>query len=162
MKSSLFKGDITMPIFISIVMLLLALPLFSGNSSGTTKTTNRNFETQERMPMIRGDESVDPNMPMFPKSDFIAVDKQPVPIKEIQPVYPDLAKRKIIEGTVWVKVLVDQKGNVKKAVVMKSDSEFLNKSALRAAKEWTFIPALLSGEPVEIWAAIPFRFKLNK
>lgn len=94
--------------------------------------------------------------------DFVPVEKQPVPVKQINPVYPEIARRAGVEGTVWVKILVDKDGKAKKAVIMKSDAEIFNEPALEAARQWVFTPALMNNGPVAVWAAIPFRFKLNK
>ncbi|TAK61963.1 MAG: energy transducer TonB [Bacteroidetes bacterium] len=94
--------------------------------------------------------------------DFVPVEKQPVPVKQVQPEYPDIAKRAGVQGTVWVKCLVDKEGKVKKAVVMKSDAEIFNEPATQAALQWVFTPAIMNNGPVAVWAAIPFRFILNK
>jgi len=94
--------------------------------------------------------------------DFVPVEKQPVPVKQVQPDYPEIARRAGVEGTVWVKILVDKEGKAKKAVVMKSDAEIFNEPAIAAAKQWVFTPAIMNNGPVAVWAAVPFRFKLNK
>jgi TonB family protein len=150
-----------MPIVISILVLFLTLPLFSNNSADSSKISKQSSQTHDRMPMIQGDTTVDPNMPMSSKSDAAAVDKEPVPIKKAHTVYPEKARQENIEGTVWVKVLVSVKGKVKKAEVIKSEAEILNQSALDAARKWTFTPAILKNKPVETWIVIPFRFKLH-
>jgi protein TonB len=93
---------------------------------------------------------------------FIPVEKNPIPVKEVKPEYPDLARRMGIEGTVWVKILVNKEGKVKKAVVIKSDSELLNESSLQAALQWIFTPAVMSNGPVSVWVVVPFRFQLNR
>ena len=94
--------------------------------------------------------------------DFVPVEKTPVPVKQVQPAYPEIARRAGVEGTVWVKILVDKEGKAKKAVIMKSDAEIFNDPAIEAAKQWVFTPALMNNAPVAVWAAVPFRFKLNK
>jgi protein TonB len=94
--------------------------------------------------------------------DFVPVEKQPVPVKQVQPVYPEIARRAGVEGTVWVKILVDKEGKAKKAVVMKSDAEIFDEPAKQAALQWVFTPAMMNNGPVSVWAAVPFRFKLNK
>lgn len=93
---------------------------------------------------------------------FIPVEKQPVPVKQVKPDYPEIAQRAGVEGTVWVKILVDKEGKAKRAIIMKSDAEIFNDAAIAAAKQWVFTPALMNNGPVAVWAAIPFRFKLNK
>jgi protein TonB len=95
-------------------------------------------------------------------ADFVPVEKQPVPVKQVQPEYPEIARRSSMEGTVWVKILVDKEGKAKKALVMKSDAEIFNDVAIKAALQWVFTPAMMNNGPVAVWAAVPFRFKLNK
>jgi len=95
-------------------------------------------------------------------ADFVPVEKQPVPVKQVSPEYPDIARRANLEGTVWVKILVDKEGKAKKAVIMKSDNEMFNDNAIKAALQWVFTPAMMNNGPVAVWAAVPFRFKLNK
>jgi protein TonB len=94
--------------------------------------------------------------------DFLPVEKLPVPVKQVQPDYPEIARRAGVEGTVWVKILVDKEGKAKKAVVMKSDAEIFDEPAKAAALQWVFTPAIMNNGPVAVWAAVPFRFKLNK
>jgi len=94
--------------------------------------------------------------------DKIDVDEHPSIVNWINPVYPEDALQKKIEGTVWVKALVGKEGHVKKAVVIKriDGSESLEKAALDAVIQTTFKPAFLNNQPVEIWVSIPFKFKL--
>jgi protein TonB len=94
--------------------------------------------------------------------DFVPYEKAPVPIREIRPEYPDIARRANMEGTVWVKMWVDKEGKVKKAVVLKSDAEVFNDPAIKAAMQYVFTPAMMNNGPVAVWASMPFRFKLTK
>ena len=95
-------------------------------------------------------------------ADFVPVEKQPIPVKQVNPEYPEMARRASVEGTVWVKILVDKEGKAKKAVIMKSDADIFNEAAIKAALQWVFTPAMMNNGPVAVWAAVPFRFKLNK
>jgi len=94
--------------------------------------------------------------------DFVPVEKQPVAVKAPQPDYPEIARRAGVEGTVWVKILVDKEGKAKKAVIMKSDAEIFNEPSQKAALQWVFTPAMMNNGPVAVWAMVPFHFKLNK
>jgi protein TonB len=113
-----------------------------------------------------GDDQVqieqDINIDEMDPPDFVPVEKQPVPVKQVQPDYPEIARRAGVEGTVWIKILVDKEGKAKKAVVMKSDAEIFDEPAKKAAMQWVFTPAMMNNGPVPVWAAVPFRFKLNK
>ncbi len=93
--------------------------------------------------------------------DFQPVEKNPVPIKAPSPAFPDNARRIGIEGTVWVKMLVDKEGKVKKALVMKSDNPMFDEAATSAALQWVFTPAVMNNGPVPVWVSQPFRFKLR-
>lgn len=95
-------------------------------------------------------------------ADFVPVEKQPVPVKVVQPEYPDIAKRAGIEGTVIVKILVDKEGKAKKANIVKSDGEVFDQPSINAALQWVFTPALMNNGPVAVWVSVPFRFRLNK
>lgn len=96
-----------------------------------------------------------------PPPDFVAVEKEPVPIKSPAPKYPDIALRAGLEGTVYVKLWVDREGKVKKAVVLKSDAEVFNDAAVEAGRQWVFTPAQQQGKPVQVWVAVPFKFRLK-
>ncbi len=96
-----------------------------------------------------------------PPPDFVAVEKQPQPVKNPAPVYPEIARRAGVEGTVWVKIWVDKEGKPKKAEILKSDAELFNQPAIDAAMQWVFTPAIMNNGPVAVWVSIPFRFKLN-
>jgi periplasmic protein TonB len=97
-----------------------------------------------------------------PPPDFVPVEKTPEPIKKPAPVYPEIARRAGVEGTVWVKIWVDKEGKAKKAQVIKTDAELFNQSAIDAAMQWTFTPAVMNNGPVAVWVSIPFKFKLNQ
>ena len=95
-------------------------------------------------------------------ADFVPVEKQPVPVKQVSPEYPELARKASVEGTVWVKILVDKEGKAKKAIVVKSDSPVFDEPAVKAALQWVFTPAMMNNGPVAVWAMVPFHFKLGK
>ncbi len=97
-----------------------------------------------------------------PPADFVAVEKNPVIIKSVKPVYPDLAMRAGLEGSVWVKIWVDKEGKTRKAVVMKSDADIFEEPALAAARQFVFTPAYMNNGPVAVWVSIPFKFRLEK
>jgi TonB family protein len=103
-------------------------------------------------------------MPRYKPDDveFVSVDAQPVPVKQVPATYPDEARASKLAGTVWVKCLVGKEGKVTKAVVARSDAAIFNKAAITAARQWIFSPARLKGKPVAVWAVMPFRFTLEK
>jgi TonB family protein len=92
--------------------------------------------------------------------EFSEVDKRPEIIQTVQPDYPVQAQENGIEGRVTVKIIIDTKGNVEKAEVIKSIPG-LDEAALEAAKKVTFSPAEKDGNPVKVSMTIPFSFNLK-
>ncbi|MEJ2545608.1 MAG: energy transducer TonB, partial [Calditrichaceae bacterium] len=72
----------------------------------------------------------------------------------------DIAKNTGTTGLVVIRVLIDKKGNVEKAEILKS-SPMLDKAALDAAKKCKFEPAMQRDKYVKVWMAIPFNFILR-
>jgi protein TonB len=93
--------------------------------------------------------------------EFIPYEKGPEVVKKVIPKYPEMALRAGLEGTVWVKILVDKDGKPKKAVVIKSTVDILNDAAVEAAMQFVFTPAIMNNGAVRVWVAMPFRFYLK-
>lgn len=94
-------------------------------------------------------------------TDFIPCEKFPEIVVRATPVYPELAVRANLEGKVWVNILVDKQGKVKNAIIAKSNQEIFNQSAIDAAMQYSFTPALQNNKPVAVWVVIPFKFELR-
>ena len=92
--------------------------------------------------------------------EFYAVSEKPELIKMVQPKYSSLAIAANIEGTVTVKVLIDTKGNVERAEILKS-IPMLDDAALDAALQCKFTPAKQFDKYVKVWMSIPFKFNLR-
>jgi TonB family protein len=92
--------------------------------------------------------------------DYVPYDQAPEVINQEQPKYPALALKAGLEGTVWTKLWVDETGRVAQAYVAKSDAQIFEQSALEAARQWRFKPAMTKGKPLATWVSIPFRFKI--
>lgn len=63
----------------------------------------------------------------------------PTKIKDVQPVYPAIARAANVEGTVLLTVEVDKNGKVSDAKVIRS-SPLLDKAALDAVRQWEYTP----------------------
>ncbi len=98
--------------------------------------------------------------------EFIPVEKEPgVDLRRLQDLieYPVLAQRADIEGRVIVKALIGKYGELKKTIIIHSDSELLNDAAVNALRAYgTFTPAIQNGRPVACWISIPVHFRLMK
>jgi protein TonB len=99
---------------------------------------------------------------------FVAYDSPPTPVggwKEIYKyvVYPELAIRAGVEGVVFVKALVNEKGEVEDARIMKSSGSQIGfeEAALAATRKIKWQPALQRDRPIKVWVGFPIKFKLT-
>jgi protein TonB len=96
------------------------------------------------------------------QSAFLAFDEPPVLMDYVSPQYPPLAREAGIEGTVAVRVLVNEEGKVIAADVLSSDvTPAMEKAALEAARQCRFRPAKQRTVPVKAHVMIPFQFQLH-
>lgn len=79
----------------------------------------------------------------------------------VQPAYPEQARRRGIEGRVVVRATVSPAGRVLGvAVAQGSGSEALDRAALEAVRGYSFTPATHGGAAVDGVADLPFTFRL--
>jgi protein TonB len=103
-----------------------------------------------------------PEPPLPGIDDYVYVEELPVPVKQIVPAYPEIARDAGVEGLVMVKVLVGKDGRVLDVWLdPKHEIPMLNDAAMSAARKWVFKPAFANGKPVPVWTAIPFNFVLR-
>lgn len=76
-------------------------------------------------------------------------------------VYPAMAKRAGVEGTVYISVYIGADGKAKQTRIDRSPNEMLNSAAVEAIMKATFVPAVQDGRNVGCWVAIPITFKLR-
>lgn len=76
-------------------------------------------------------------------------------------MYTEIAKRIGIEGKVIVEAIVDEKGNVMDAKVVKGLGFGLDEEALQAIQNTQFSPGLQRGKPVRVKINIPIKFVLK-
>jgi len=88
--------------------------------------------------------------------------KPPKLIKKVIPEYPKECKEKGVEGTVILEATLDKKGNIKKVKVLKSAHPELDKSAIKAVKQWKYEPYIIDGKPHSVIFTITVTFKLDK
>lgn len=78
--------------------------------------------------------------------------------------YPSQALRGHMQGTVVLKVLVDEQGVPQEAMVEQSSGyALLDRSAREQVLQgWKFQPAMVNGQAVRAWARVPVSFNLNQ
>jgi TonB family protein len=86
------------------------------------------------------------------------------PVAERTPglIYPPIALRQRVEGTVELNVLVDEKGNVVQAQIVSgaAGKAGLNEAAVENVKKRRYRPASKDGVPVKVWVPVRVQFKL--
>jgi protein TonB len=97
---------------------------------------------------------------------FVAVEEMPEPIGGIQAIqarihYPEIAKRAGVQGRVFVKAFVNEKGIVEKVELIKGIGAGCDEEAMRAVKATRFKPGRQRGKPVKVQVSIPILFKLQ-
>lgn len=79
-----------------------------------------------------------------------------------RPDYPENARREGRQGSVLLRVLVDEQGRSKKIEINRSSgSDALDRAAAEAIKRWRFVPARHGDQLVESWIRIPIDFSLT-
>ncbi len=87
-----------------------------------------------------------------------------VPLYDLNPppVYPPAARRRNLQGTVLLEVLVDREGQAAKLKVLRgSGHAMLDHSALDSVRQWRFKPARRGGSAQEMWVQVPVRYQLK-
>jgi TonB family protein len=85
---------------------------------------------------------------------------EPRKIRDVRPVYPDIARAANVQGIVIVEVTIDEFGTVGDARVLRS-VPLLDEAALDAVRQWAFQPTLLNGVPTPVVMTVTVNFSLN-
>lgn len=80
----------------------------------------------------------------------------------VEPAYPPASRRAGEEGTVRVKVLVDEKGRPREvAVATSSGFARLDQAAMEAVRKWRFVAATDGTKPISAWTQVAITFRLT-
>lgn len=80
-------------------------------------------------------------------------------LRDVAPVYPELAKQAQVQGTVHLRIVIDKQGRVMDIAVI-SGHPLLIAAAMDAVKQWEYSPTLLNGQPVEVATEVSVPFVL--
>jgi periplasmic protein TonB len=83
--------------------------------------------------------------------------KAPTRIRDVRPVYPDVAKAAGVQGVVIIEAVIGPDGGVQDARVLRSIA-LLDEAALDAVRQWRFVPTLLNGVPVPVIMTVTVNF----
>lgn len=94
------------------------------------------------------------------------LDKKPMPVGGMETilknvVYPSDAKKAGIEGKIFVKAIINEKGDVAETSILEGENEMLIKAAINAVKTVKFSPGEKNGKKVKAEIIVPIVFKLK-
>jgi TonB family protein len=82
-------------------------------------------------------------------------------VRQPKPVYPPLAKQGRISGVVRLSAVLAKDGSVLSLSLVQGHP-LLVPAAMEAARQWTYTPTLLNGEPMEVQTTIDVSFTLDQ
>ncbi len=100
------------------------------------------------------------------KTDVIVYDKvvpgvtAPKPVYQPDAEYTDKARKKKIQGSVVVSIVVTDEGKVRDAQIASGLEKDLDKQALKAVSTWKFEPATKDGKPVAVRIKVEVDYRL--
>jgi len=99
--------------------------------------------------------------------DLVEYDEPPKPVGGFEAIvehleYPEMSRKKGIEGRVIVNARISETGDVVEAKIARSlDPEGCDKAAIRAIKAVKWEAALKQDKPVSVWITVPVQFTLK-
>lgn len=84
----------------------------------------------------------------------------PVLIHKIEPEFSEEARKAKFEGTVLLRVVIDESGRVAEVRVLRGLGMGLDERAVAAVAQWRFRPALRHGRPIAVSAEVEVNFRL--
>jgi TonB family protein len=86
--------------------------------------------------------------------------KPPRLIKQVDPVYPEIARNARAEGVVILEAQTDKYGRVEAIKVLRS-IPLLDQAAIESVRQWVYEPAIIEGKARGIIFTVTVRFMLN-
>jgi len=86
--------------------------------------------------------------------------REPLKVKHVNPVYPQLASETRLHGVVILECIVSAEGRVTKVEVLRG-VPILSEAAVEAVKQWVYRPTLLNGIPTPVIMTVTVTFNLN-
>lgn len=127
--------------------------------------------TEQPMPELQFDEPIAPpsETPIPASQNAIAASTAAGAVAQdlkastrVEPTYPSASRRAGEEGTVRLKVLVDEKGRPRDVTIANSSGfARLDQAALEAVRKWRFIAATDGTNPITAWTQVAITFRLT-
>ncbi len=98
------------------------------------------------------------------KEEAVAITDDMTPPRQSEVASPDYtaeARKKRIEGSVTLAIVVDRKGDVVAAKVVKGLGYGLDENAIIAVREWKYVPAEKDGQAIAVKMEVTVDFYLR-
>ena len=92
--------------------------------------------------------------------EFFMVEEKPTIVKNVSPVYPEIARKAGLSGRVFVRFKVGRDGRVHEVQILKGE-EIFRQAAIDAVSQFVFKPAMQNDKPVAVWMSQAIKFDLN-
>lgn len=86
--------------------------------------------------------------------------RPPAKIRDVRPVYPEIAREARVQGVVIVEARIEPDGTVSRVRILRS-IPLLDEAALDAVTQWQFTPTLLNGNPIPLIMTMTVNFTLQ-
>ncbi|PYT05733.1 MAG: hypothetical protein DMF49_13210 [Acidobacteria bacterium] len=86
----------------------------------------------------------------------------PQNIERVQPEYPEDARAQKVQGKIILEAVIDTEGNVDDVKVLRFVEGFpsLAEAAIKAVRQWRYLPAMENGRPVKSYFTVVIEFQL--
>ena len=85
----------------------------------------------------------------------------PVVIHRVEPVYPQIALRSRMSGSVVLQCVIDKTGHIRDGHVVNSSFGAFEQPAIDAVQQWLFSPGTLNGQPVDVLFELTVKFQVR-
>ncbi len=85
----------------------------------------------------------------------------PVALRRVEPLYPPLAVRARMSGSVLLQCIIDKSGRIRDVHVVSSTFSAFEQPAIDAVQQWLFAPGTLKGEAVDTIFELTVRFQVK-
>lgn len=128
------------------------------SEKGTVQAKVGNTLTKKEDDKILRDDESD-SLPE-PAEEFL-ITSMPRALEEIRPIYPKWAKEQKISGSVIFEILIDKKGKVRQANLLRGLHPELDKLAKDAIMKFKFKPAYIDKEPTAVRIKYAIKYLLE-
>lgn len=86
--------------------------------------------------------------------------KGPKLVTQVDPIYPNAARKALVEGSVILEATTDIYGRVRDIKILRS-IPLLDQAALDAVRQWVYEPPIINGKPISVTFTVAVTFVLK-